>query len=221
MSTSPVSKGAAVPMNVPMKRTQKQQAADARRVARNKAERELADAQTAQKAQAAQLAQIVNLHIAGFSLGDIGASVGKTADEIDRMLREDTARYVRTQPALRTYVRNYISGKYDKLLEAVWDEATDRGHPKKLENQDRAVRILERMAKLHGADAPTQAEVKIETQPEAVEAMVKALAASQGMAYDDSVFDVVDAEIIHDGVEALVDPGVSGNGMDDTDEGEL
>ena len=187
---------------VPAKRSKKQQEIAARRE-REKAEAEALQAQTtAARAAAARLAQIVNLHIAGFSLADIGAQIGATEDEVDRMLASDAQRYIRSQPALRTYVRNYVSGKYNALLDAVWDEATDKNARGKLENQDRALRILNNMAKLHGAEAPTQAEVTIDAAPETVERMVERLAAGQGLAYDIDVFnsDVVDAEVVDEAV---------------------
>lgn len=203
----------------PVKRTTKQEAAAAKRKARTAAEKALTDAQTKQKQRAAQLAQIVNLHIAGFSLADIGASIGATAEEVDRMLQEDTARYVRTQPALRTYVRNYLSGKINELIAADWEEATDRDHPSKLENQDRVLRMIDRLAKLHGADAPVQSEVKVEAQPEAVEKMVEVLSRAQGVMYDDSVFDIVEAEIIHDDLDNSIQEVVSGNDEVEVDDG--
>lgn len=191
------------PTKIPVKRTKKQQAA-AERAAREKQEaHDLAVQQTAAKEHAARLAQVVNLHIAGFSLAEIGASIGASADEVDRMLANDTQRYVRNQPALRTYVRNFVSGKYTSLLEAVWDEATDKTHPHKLENQDRALRILDRMARLHGAEAPVQSEVKVDAAPEAVEALVNALAQGHGLGYDVDVFDVevISDETVHEAVQ--------------------
>ena len=164
-----------------------------------------AQADALAKAEAQRLAQIVNLMIGGYSLADIAAATGSTIAEIDALIQKDAARYVRSQPALRVYVRNWISQHYTQLLSAVWDEATDKSHPKKLESQDRAVRILERMERLHGAAAPVQAEVKIEAAPEAVEKMVEALAASHGLGYDVNVFDtvedVVDAELVHEAVD--------------------
>lgn len=174
------------------------------------------------RASAAQLAQIVNLHIAGYSLADIGASIGASASEVDRLLSNETARYVRNQPALRTYVRNYVSGKYTSLLEAVWDEATDRTHPAKLENQDRALRILDKMARLHGAEAPTQSEVKVDAAPEAVERLVQSLAAGQGLAYDTDIFDrvaqTVPGTVVHQAVEQSARAlEVSGNRVEESD----
>ena len=177
---------------------------------------------TKAKREAAQLAQIVNLQIAGYSLADIGAAIGATPEEIEQRLTRDAARYVRTQPALRTYVRNWVSGKYTELLDTIWTEATDKQNPKHLEAQDRALKILERMSKLHGADAPAQTEIKVEAAPEAVERMVAALAAQQGYGYDENVFDnpfdamaeVVDAEIVHEAAEASREVvAVSGNAV--------
>ena len=168
---------------------------------------------------AARLAQVVNLHIAGFSLSQIGDAIGASADEVDRMLASDAARYVRSQPALRTYVRNWISERYTKMLDADWEQATDKGHPHKLEHQDRVLRILDSMRKLHGADAPVQTEVKVEAAPEAVEKLVNHLAASQGLGYDDGIFDIVDADLVGEVVHEAAEAGpaateVSGNEAD-------
>lgn len=150
-----------------------------------------------------RLAQVINLHIAGYSLGEIGNSIGATADEVDQMIQSSATRYIRNQPALRTYVRNYVSGKYTELLEPVWGKATNPKSPLFLESQDRALRILDKMAKLHGAEAPVQKEVTIEAAPETVEKMVAALAAQAGRGYDMDIFDsddddVVDAELVED-----------------------
>lgn len=150
---------------------------------------------------AVQLAQIVNLHIAGYSLAQIGQAIGASADEVDRRLSSDAARYVRSQPALRTYVRNWVSDRYTQLLEAVWQDATDKSSPLKFESQDRAIRILERMEKLHGAAAPVQKEIVVEAAPESVTALVDAIAASQGLGYDTDIFDVVDAQVIETSVD--------------------
>lgn len=214
----PIKKGAE-----PLKRTKKQIAAAAKRAEADEAARELAIQQGAQKAKAAQLAQIVNLHIGGYSMADIAASIGGSIQDVERMLNEETQAYVRTQPALRTYVRNFVSGKYTELLEAVIHEATDRQHPQKLENSLQALRIVERMAKLHGADAPTQSEVKIEAAPEAVDRIVKALAAQEGLDYDTSIFDDpeiidIDADDVHEAVEqSAAALEVSGNQVEESD----
>ena len=203
---------------LPAKKLTPQQKAAATR-AKNKAERDAIN-----RAESKKLAQIVNLHLAGYSLSDIGDAIGSTSEEVEAMLTKDTAKYVRTQPALRAYVRNFVSGKYTKLLEANWDEATDPNAPRQLEAQDRSIKILERMAKLHGAEMPVQSEVKLDAAPEAVDKLINALASGQGYGYDDSVFDVVDAEIVHDAVtesaqaEASSAAEIDGAAGDDDDD---
>jgi hypothetical protein len=157
--------------------------------------------QQLEKANAVRLAQIVNLHIAGYSLADIGAQIGATPEEVDRLLAQDAQRYVRSQPQLRAYVRNYISAKYTRLLDTVWDRATDKMHPDNLDAFDRAEKILRDMERLHGAAMPQQHEVQMDAAPEAVERLVNALAAQQGRGYDTSIFDVVDAELVEDSAE--------------------
>lgn len=181
---------------------------------------------------AVRLAQVVNLHIAGMSLAEIGDAIGASADEVDRMIATDAARYVRSQPQLRTYVRNWVSERYLTLLDAVWDDATApsipegpdaprssgkvsaMGFDKKLASQDRAIRILDSMRKLHGADAPVQAEVKVEAAPEAVEALVNTLASVQGYAYDDTVFDMVEADVVHEAAQGAGDYDTDVTGED-------
>jgi hypothetical protein len=158
-----------------------------------------AQAEATAKVEAVRLAQIVNLHIAGYSLSEIGEAIGATAQEVDRMITQDAARYVRSQPALRAYVRNWISEKYHGLLEASYDQATDKTNKAQLEFYDRTLRTLAQMQRLHGAEVPTQSEVKLDAAPEMVQTMVEALSKQQGQAYDPTVFDeILDAEIISD-----------------------
>lgn len=194
---------------VPLVRTAKQSKALAKRAQKQALEAEA-------KSHAVRLAQIVNLHIAGYSLAEIGASIGASEAEVDRLLQSDATRYVRNQPALRTYVRNWISAKYTKMIEADWEAASDKDHREKLEHQDRVMRMLDRMSKLHGAEAPSQAEVKVDAAPEAVEKLVNALAAGRGLGYDASIFDVVDAEIVSE-ASAETDTAleVSGNAVEE------
>jgi hypothetical protein len=200
-------KGAAVPLVRTPKQTKALEA---------RAEKQTLEA--AAKANAARLAQIVNLHIAGFSLADIGASIGASADEVDRLLTQDAARYVRSQPALRTYVRNWISSKYMTMIETDWAQATDPKHGEHLEHQDRVMRMLDGMRRLHGADAPVQSEVKIDAAPEAVEKLVAALAATQGLGYD---MDIFDADVVEDALaESDAALEVSGNAVSQPQEGD-
>jgi arginine/lysine/ornithine decarboxylase len=202
----PEPKGAAVPL----KRTKKQAA------------RALKSARDAEiQSSAARLAQIVNLHIGGYSLAQIGATIGASAEEVDRLLSQDTARYIRSQPALRTYVRNWVSERYMKMIEADYDKAIDPAANDRLENQDRVMRMLDRMAKLHGAEAPTQSEVKVEAGTETVDNLVARIAASQGMGYDTAIFDTVPGEVVHQAsADAAEATRVSGNQLEAPQDGD-
>lgn len=203
----PQAKGRAVPL----RRTATQKAAATEAF-------EKAQATSLAATQAQRLAQIVNLHISGYSLAQIGASIGATEAEVDRMLNDEAARYVRNQPALRTYVRNFLSEKYTKLLDAVWDDATDVQSKVRFEAQDRSLRILKEMGNLHGAAAPAQTEIKVEATPESVERIVAALAAGNGLGYDDSIFDTVPGEVVHAApAEAAAALEVSGNAVSESD----
>lgn len=181
-----------------LKRTKKQIAAAAAKIERDRLGAEAAERETAAKAAAARLAQVVNLTIAGFSYEEIGAQIGATPAEIEQMLERDAARFVRSQSSLRTWVRKFVSGKYLGMLDSVYEEAVDKQNKDQLEYQLAAVRVLERMTKLYGADMPTQAEIKVEAKPEAVERLVQQLAAGEGLGYDTSIFDTVPGEVVHE-----------------------
>lgn len=187
----------------PVQRTAKQVAAA------EKAAEEAAKKKSLTEASAAaqRTAQVANLLIAGASFEEIGASIGMTAPEVEKMLMADTNRFIRTQPALRAWVRNLVSAKTAELLEAVFPMATDPKHIDFLPAQDRAAKHLVNLARLHGAEAPTQTEIKMETSPESVQSMVDRIAAAAGRGYDASVFDedddVMDGDVVEDQPPAL------------------
>lgn len=214
---APTKKGTAVPVVRSAKASAKlaaREALGAEAVALDKK-------QTEAQAAAARLAQIINLHIAGYSLTAIGAQIGATADEVDRMIQSDSARYVRNQPALRTWVRNFISEKYMGMMEADWPAASDPNSREKLENQDRVLRILAGMERLHGAAAPTQTEVKVEAAPDAVEALVRQMSAQAGLGYNTDIFTTVPGEVVTDAHEQSATAlEVSGNQVEQPDEGD-
>lgn len=192
---------------------------------------DLSKAQQKKDLDAAQLAQIANLVISGMTFEQIGNSIGATADEVERMLDNGAERFIRNQPSLRVFTRNYVTKKYSELLSASWAMATDATHVDFLAAQNSAIKVLERMARLHGAEAPTQTEVAVTHAPETVEKMVERLAKKSGLAYDIDIFsdltidlDVVDAELVEDIVETAGDElEVSGNqvGQDQDGDGAL
>lgn len=196
---------------VPMKRTKKQKAA-AEKAAERKAAQDLRESD---KAAAQQLAQIVNLNIAGHSFAAIGAEIGMSGDEVEALVQRGAAQFVRTTPALRTFVRNFVSEKMTGLLDATYLQAIDTSRADQLDYVASVQKTLRDLSRLHGADAPTQSEVKVEASPEAVEQLVMSLAKNRGLAYDDDVFD---AEIVED----LVDDSqreleVSRNAVEESD----
>lgn len=189
------------PKATPLVRSAKQTelAEKAAEAARLKAEADAAA--LAAKAAAMRTAQVANLLIAGHTFESIGAQIGATAKEVEDMLNADSTRYIRSQPALRQWVRRWASGKYSELLDAVWDQAVDPKHRDQLAYQDRARPLVERITKLHGAEAPTQSEVKVEAAPESVQAIVDKIAASQGLGYNVDIFDLPPeniTETVHD-----------------------
>lgn len=180
---------------VPVRRTAAQAAAIAKRAAEKAREDDLAEQVSAADEAAARSAQIANLLIGGHTMASIAAATGQSEDELEQMLAADSARFIRSQKSLRVWTRRYISERYSRMLEANIDAATDKMHPARLENQDRVLRILAGLERLHGAAAPTQTEVSVEAAPEAIERMVALLAAEQGKGYDPDIFTLSDDDV--------------------------
>lgn len=183
-----------------LKRTARQQAVTKKAAAAQAAQ----DLREADKAAAQQLAQMVNLVISGHSYASIGAAIGKSADEVEEMLVRESGRYIRTQPALRAYARTLISEKTAGLLEATYPQAVDTSRRDQLDYVSSVQKTLRDLARLHGADAPTQAEVTVAASDETVEALVTRLAQNQGLAYNDDVFDLDDDDV-HEVVDGIVE----------------
>ena len=210
-----------------LQRTPEQEARAAKRATERQAERDLATTTARNRAEAQQLAQIINLQIAGMTLEQIGAEINMSATDLDALIVKNASRYIKTQSQLRAYARNWISEKYSKMIEADWDDAVSTDPELRLPNQDRVIRMLDSMRKMHGADAPAQTEVKVDAAPEAIDAMVQLLAAKQGQGYDVDIFDVdvVDESEIHEAsaqvtaalmqaehdIDSAATDGVSGN----------
>lgn len=195
VSGNPGAAGPRKPGAVPLQRTGRQIAASARAAVKRQEAEDLAVQETELDAVAARTAQIANLLIAGHTFDSIGRAVGCSGAEVEKMIAADTGRYVRSQASLRIWVRNWISAKYAAMIDTDWDAATDNNRPDMLDHQDRVDRFLRSMARLHGADAPTQTEVKVEAAPESIERMVAALAAQRGQGYDADIFDIDEDDI--------------------------
>lgn len=203
---------------VPLVRSPKQIEAARKRAEAAERERDLRTAQEAAAERSKQLAQIVNLYIGGYSFADIGAAIGATEAEVDRMINSETSRFVKNQPALRTFVRNFVSEKYLGLLEATYAQATDVSRDDQLDYVAAANKVLAQMGRLHGAEAPTQSEVKVETAPEVVDNLVRKIAAAQGRDYDANIFDLDEADIHESHIVATEAVVVSGNAVEEPDE---
>lgn len=206
VSGNPKPKVKAKIKGTPLVRTPAQIAAVERAAVARKEADDLAVQESEADAVAARTAQIANLLIAGHTFETIGRQIGMSAVELEREFTKDSARYVRTQASLRIWVRNWISAKYSTMIEANWDHAKDKTSAERLENQDRVIKMLNGMERLHGAAAPTQSEIKVDAAPEMVQKVVDAIASKAGVGYDMDIFDIDPDDITETVHEA---PGAS------------
>jgi hypothetical protein len=86
--------------------------------------------------------------------------------------------------------------RLDRLLQSVWGPATDAKHREHLAYNRTALAIVDRMTKLHGADAPQRLEVST-PDAERKEAWLR-LAMQQvgGLEMIEEEADIIDAEVL-------------------------
>jgi len=93
-------------------------------------------------------------------------------------------------------MRAVTSMRLDRLLQAVWGPATDQKHRDHLNYSRTALAIIDRQAKLHGADAPQRVEVS-RPDDERKEAWLRlALQQVGGMKGLEAEADIIDAEVV-------------------------
>lgn len=136
-------------------------------------------------------------------------TTGADWDEIAQVLGYPSGRdaQVATERALekelqtetsRKHLRHLASRRLEALLRSTWDKATNPNHPDHLAAVDRARSIVDRHAKLHGYDAPTEFVVNTPTTAQ-IEEWVAGMLQQSGPAIEEA--DIFDAEIIEDSAE--------------------
>jgi hypothetical protein len=105
----------------------------------------------------------------------------------------------------KKFMRRLASERLDRLLRGVWTKAIDPGNPDHLQAVDRARQLIDRHARLHGLDAPTEHIVHSPTQME-LEKWVSEVISASRPALDEA--DIFEAEILYDSE----DPG-DGNAL--------
>jgi phosphoglycolate phosphatase-like HAD superfamily hydrolase len=150
---------------------------------------------SATKAEAA-----VTLAMMGASPTDIAktlnySSAYRAARAVERALASAA-----NDPLEREQMRKLIGKRLDRLLSAVMGNALDPNNPNQLAFHARALAVVDRQAKLYGADAPLQVQVNAaDEQILAFVEMVSPNAAADKLAIEADPMadeDIVDAEVI-------------------------
>lgn len=106
---------------------------------------------------------IMQLREAGFrdydEIADI-LSLG-SAKEVEDALIKGLSAQERDDPKSMARSRELLDRRLERLLRAVWTKALDPSHPEQMAAQARALALIDRHAKLIGADAATKVDVEI------------------------------------------------------------
>lgn len=150
----------------------------------------------------------VKLRLAGASPGEIAEHLGYVNGRAaQRAVETALARTVPDEK--RDHMRQLLSGRLDTLLRAVMGKARNQKHPDQLSAVRAAVAIIDRQAKLHGADRPTEIAVYTPMASE-IEQFVAAINAAKMGALPEEA-DIVDGEVAEDSEGQLAQPRLEGS----------
>ena len=105
------------------------------------------------------------LRIAGASYSEIADVLGYASVPSARLAVERSLASTVTEET-REEKRRLIARRIERLTRAVWGKATDENHPEHLAAVRTALSLVDRYAKLVGADAPTEVTVYTPTVSE-------------------------------------------------------
>lgn len=124
----------------------------------------------------------------------LGYPTGRTAQvQVEKALEKEL-----DTPEGREFLKRLADERYNRLLRAVWTQSIDPDHPDQLAYFDRSVKVIERLNKLHGLDAPTEYVVSTPSQAELESWVAQMTAASTPEVEQADIFggEVVAGEVV-------------------------
>lgn len=138
----------------------------------------------------------VALRIAGASWSDIARTVGYSSAHRARQAVERALADTADDPEDRAAQRNLADRRLNRLLQSVMGKAVDPMNPDQIAFNRQALALVDRIARLHGVDAPTAVEY---TTPSA-ERVAQVVGQVIGLIRTEQAAeaDIIDAEIVED-----------------------
>lgn len=116
----------------------------------------------------------VTMSLYGASYTDIAKTLHYSSAYRARMAVERALAGAEHDPESKEHHKKIIERRLNRLLSAHMGKALDVNNPEQLAHSARALAIIDRQAKLHGVDAPTQLQISASDQyiEEFIEAML-------------------------------------------------
>ncbi len=141
----------------------------------------------------------LSLWTAGATYGDIATQFNFQSPRIAMMAIERALSEQVDDATDRTKLRRRMSLTLDRFLKAITPKAVDPTHPEQLAAVRAGLSIVDRFARLHGLDAPTEVTVRMPGN-EDFNKFIELAARGQGMEVpvEADPFEYEDAEIVED-----------------------
>jgi hypothetical protein len=145
----------------------------------------------AERERANAAAAATALRIAGASYSEIAEAVGFSSPEaaMDAVERDLAFRATAASDDKKELVREESAARIERLLRSTWRKALDEQNPEHLPAVRTALSLIDRLARLRGADAPQVVSITTPTEME-LDRWVRSVIAQQAMP------DIIEGEVI-------------------------
>lgn len=141
---------------------------------------------------ATKAASALSLKLFGASYSDIARTLGYSSAYRARAAVERVLASQADSPEDRDKMRVLLTKRLERLLVSVMPKATDPNDPQHLAYQARALALIDREAKMHGVDAPTQ--VQFSATDQHIQAYVESIRPLAELDKNQIEADIIDAD---------------------------
>lgn len=131
----------------------------------------------------------LEMRLAGYQWDEVADVVGYPDARAAQVAFETALEaQLKSDPQMRSKMREYTGRRLERLLRAVWNKAIDPTHPEQMVAHQRALAVIDRHAKLFGQDAPTEMIVHTPTADQLQNWVADVITAKKDLAPEADIF---------------------------------
>lgn len=147
----------------------------------------------------------LQLRIAGAEWDEIAQVLGFPSGHHAQVATERALESELHTEESKKHLRQIASKRLDRLVRSVWSKAINPDNPEHLQYVDRARQLIDRHAKLHGLDAPTEMVVNSPTAEQLEQWVASVVAGTTPALPEADIFedDIIEGEVLDDSLHSV------------------